>query len=101
MAVFAGIVTISVMVFDIGGRFEQSLVWTKERIMQLSLLAKDVSVLQTHWIGIYRIDNDGDLKLAKEEYQRLSEEFQQNMLTYKSFGTVSDQLSLFNLKIMT
>lgn len=47
--------------------------------MQLSLLAKDVSVLETHWIAIYQINNDTALSLAKQEYQQLSDEFQQNM----------------------
>lgn len=53
LAVFGSVVAISVMVYSMGDQFEQSVVWTKERVMQLSLLAKDISVLETHWIAIY------------------------------------------------
>lgn len=45
LIVFAGGITLCVQVFRLGEQFEQSLLWTKERMLQLSTLTMHVSIL--------------------------------------------------------
>lgn len=70
--VFGGGIILCVNVYRLGGQFEQNILWTKERMIQLSTLTMHISILETRWLKIYQMKNDTVLNTAKEEYIKLS-----------------------------